>query len=974
MPLSLLAGPANAGKVALLLERYLAALESDPILIVPNRPDVDRAERELLERTGALVGGSIGTFADLFERIARGNGAHRPVITDAQRTLLLRRIVARHGTGRSARFSGFADSLAATVSELESALLDPAELDGELAELYAAYREELDRLGLWDRELERRHAAERAAGDLSAWKPRPVFAYGFEDLTGAEWALVEALAARADVTVSLPYEPGRDAFASLSRTADDLTRLADGRIEELPPSPAARAPVLAHLERALFPGNADAGTVELDGAVRFLEGAGIRGTLELVADEILGLLREGTAAAEIAIVCPSVDRWRTPLDTAFTTLGVAYALEGRLKLGQTPFGQALLSLLRYAWLEGERRELFSFLRSPYSGLTRAHADFLEGRLRGRGVVEAPRVEEEIGKLRAQPLPHLDVVRGAADPLAAVRDLGRAMARAAYGLDAPPVHERARSDLRAHEGAAKLVAELEGWRDLGGEATREEVVALLADAPVRLAGANEAGRVAVLDLLRARTRRFEVVFVVGLEEGRLPRRGQGSPFLDDERKDELERASRSGRLLRTDPVSRDRYLFYTACTRPTRRLYLVREAASDDGAPREPSPFWEEARGLFDADDVERWTRQRPLAALTWRLEAAPSERERLRALAALAPTDRTEATSLARANGWERRVERALGAFQRATRLTHPAVLEELRQKATFSVTDLERFAECSSMWFVDRLVAPRNIDAEVDARLRGTVAHQALFSFFKGLPKRTGDDRPRPENLDDALEFLRECLRDALEAHVRIDVPGLERRELEQGLARDLEKLVRREAESPSPLVPSRFEVSFGSERSAPELQRGLDLGGFNISGKIDRIDRDPFGARGVVVDYKSGRSAHSAAEIERELHLQIPLYMLVLRDLVGVEPLGGIYRALAGEGQARGLLRAEAKEDGLPGFQRNDYVDEDAFWGQIERAQEHAQTVVGRIREGDVRHDPKRGSCPQWCELWPMCRVKRS
>jgi ATP-dependent helicase/DNAse subunit B len=973
VPLSLLAGPANAGKVALLLERYLAALDADPILIVPNRPDVDRAERELLKRTGALVGGSIGTFDDVFERIARGNGAHRPVITPAQRTLLLRRVVAR-ASNRSARFSGFADALGSTVAELESALLEPNELEGELAELYAAYREELDRLGLWDRELERRHAAERAAGDLSAWEPRAVFAYGFEDLTGAEWALLEALSARADVTVSLPYEPGRDAFASLTRTAEDLGHLAAGRIEELPASTEARTPVLAHLERFLFRDEAPERTPELDGSIRFLEGAGIRGTLELVADEILTLLREGTPADEIAIVCPSLERWRAPLDTAFATLGVPYSLEGRLRLGQTPFGQALLSLLRYAWLDGERRELFSFLRSPYSGITRAHADFLEGRLRGRGVVEPARVEEEIQKLRGQPLPHLEAVRSAQDPLAAVRDLARAMARAAHGLEAPPIHEAARFDLRAHEAAAKLVKELAGWHDVGGAASREEVVALLADAPVRLGAAAEAGRVAVLDLLRSRTRRWEVVFVVGLEEGRLPRRSQGSPFLDEERKAELERASRSGRLLRTDPVSRDRYLFYTACTRPTRRLYLVREAASDDGAPREPSPFWDEARTLFAADEVERWTRSRPLAALTWPLESAPSERERLRALASLSPAEPETATSLARANGWERRLDRALAAFRRPTRLTHPAVLEELRQKASFSVTDLERFADCSSMWFVERLLQPRSIDAEVDARLRGTVAHQALFTFFKGLPKRTGDERPRPENLEESLAFLRECLRDALQAHLRIDVPELERRELEQSLARDLEKLARREAESPSPLVPDRFEVSFGSERSAPELQRGLDLGGFAVSGKIDRIDRDPFGARGMVVDYKSGRSAHTAAEIERELHLQIPLYMLVLRDLVGVEPLGGIYRALAGEGQARGVLRAEAREDGLPGFQRNDYVDEEAFWAGIERAQEHARAMVGRIREGDVRHDPKRGSCPQWCDLWPMCRVRRS
>jgi hypothetical protein len=100
----------------------------------------------------------------------------------------------------------------------------------------------------------------------------------------------------------------------------------------------------------------------------------------------------------------------------------------------------------------------------------------------------------------------------------------------------------------------------------------------------------------------------------------------------------------------------------------------------------------------------------------------------------------------------------------------------------------------------------------------------------------------------------------------------------------------------------------------------------------------------------------------------------MLVLRDLVGIEPLGGIYRALSGKRAARGLLRAEAKDDGVPGFTRTDYLDEDAFWGQVERAKELAGALVGRIRAGDVKHDPKGGECPTWCELWTMCRVKRA
>ena len=57
MALTLLAGPANAGKVALLLERYLDALTHEPFLIVPNRSDVDRVELELLASCGALLGG-----------------------------------------------------------------------------------------------------------------------------------------------------------------------------------------------------------------------------------------------------------------------------------------------------------------------------------------------------------------------------------------------------------------------------------------------------------------------------------------------------------------------------------------------------------------------------------------------------------------------------------------------------------------------------------------------------------------------------------------------------------------------------------------------------------------------------------------------------------------------------------------------------------------------------------------------------
>ena len=977
MSLALLVGPANAGKVARLLDGYLDALERDPVLVVPNRADIERVERDLLRRSPALLAGWICTFDDLFERIARGNGRvpPRPRIDRTQRSLLLARVVARtslNGLSASARFPGFVDALGDAIAELESALVEPGELGGGVGALYGAYREELDRLGLSDRDLERGSAAERVAGDLAAWDGRPVFAYGFEDLTGAQWTLLEALAARADVTVSLPYEPGRPVFSSLERTANDLVRLAGDRVEELRAQDWYESAALAYLERALFEDGVEE-PPPLEGAVRFLEAAGPRAVLELVGEDVLSLLRAGMRGEDVAIVCPDVERWRAPLETAFGSLGIPHSLEGSIALGRTPFGQALLGLLRFAWVGGTRRDLFAFLRSPYSGLPRGRADFLEGRLRGRGVSEAARVEEDSVRLLGHPLPAVGALREAENAIEAVRAAAASMLRAAYGLEAPPVSEDARLDLRAHEVLGRVLSELERWVELGEGVSREEAVRALERAPVRLAAAGEPGRVAVLDLLRARTRRFAAVFLVGLEEGVFPRRATESPLLPDAARSELEGRRRARRLARPDSLERDRYLFYTACTRARQRLTLAREAVSDDGRPREPSPFYEEVRSRFAPEEVARWTRRRPLAALVSDLERAPTERERLRAAAAIAADDDEEARALARANGWERRIERALAAFRRPTRLTHPAVVRQLEETKRFSVTELETFGECSSMWLFERVIDPKEIDGALDARLRGGVAHQALYRFYTGLPKRLGSERVEPDRLDEALAYLRECIAEAVAGQVRLDLSDVELLELEGTLARDLEHFVRQEIDLGFPLVPRRFEVLFGTPGAPVELQRGLDLGGFTLSGKIDRVDLDPFSARGIVQDYKSGSNAHSARQIESERRLQIPLYILALRDLVGIEPLGGLYRALAGPREARGLLRASARDD-VPGLKRGDYLEDEAFWEQVEAAKERARLAVERIRAGDVRHDPRKGECPAWCDLWSMCRVPRA
>ena len=163
-------------------------------------------------------------------------------------------------------------------------------------------------------------------------------------------------------------------------------------------------------------------------------------------------------------MCPNLDRHRGQIETAFGAIGVPFAIEGRIRIGRTAFGKALFALLRFEWLGGDRHDLYGFLRSPFSGLTRAHVDYLEGRLRGRAINDPVRVVDETVKLRGQPLRVLDIFREEGDLPKAVRGLARSMVRAAYGLEAPPVSEEAILDLRAEKAVAELLDELEAWID------------------------------------------------------------------------------------------------------------------------------------------------------------------------------------------------------------------------------------------------------------------------------------------------------------------------------------------------------------------------------------------------------------------------------------------------------------------------------------------------------------------------------
>ena len=246
---------------------------------------------------------------------------------------------------------------------------------------------------------------------------------------------------------------------------------------------------------------------------------------------------------------------------------------------------------------------------------------------------------------------------------------------------------------------------------------------------------------------------------------------------------------------------------------------------------------------------------------------------------------------------------------------------------------------------------------------MRGSIAHVALQRFYKQLPAELpGAERVTPENVEAAVALMHRCVAGALDSGLRIDADDLQRRELGQGLQRDLEQLVRAEAAASSTFVPRELEVSFKDYELAP---------GVAVGGKIDRVDVDPLSARGIVVDYKSG-AAPSATQIHDEARLQIPLYLLVLRDQIGLEPMGGVYMPLGGGRRAaRDAARRRRAGAGL----RRGRLPRRAGVRGRDRA---CARVGGRARRADPRratsiHDPRGGDCPAWCDLWRMCRKER-
>ena len=978
MSLTLITGPANAAKAGAVLDRFRAALPREPVLVVPTPADVEHYQRELAAE-GIVVGAEVVTFSWLVRRLAEAAGVRPRVLGPVARERVVRAAVAEtrlEVLARSAAAPGFAAAAGALFAELGRSLVGPARFTravrdwaeapahaAELAALFSAYHRRLERLEAVDAEGLAKAALDALRERPAAWGARPVFLYGFDDLTPLQRDAVETLARHADVCVALAYEPGRAAFAGRAATVELLKPLAhrhellEDRSEHY--VPASRV-ALHHLERGLF--EPHAGRREPNGAVRLLEAGGERAEAELVAAEILELMGSGVVPEDISVLVRGGPAEAGVLGQVLADYGIPVSLERRIPLGGTRLVAGLLAGARAALPGGTAADLLTWLRTPGRLVDPDAADALEAHVRRAELTTAAEARRAMHRLHEA----VTGLAGADDAVAgrlAVADVALdALADAAAEGAEPFLHAlvaeaeaiwtaphrraaavlgpEAAADARAAAALRRAADELRSLAAAdpalaGGPA---ELLAALADVPVREPGAERA--VLVADPLAIRARRFRAVFVCGLQEGTFPRHPVPEPFLDDAARASLARASGLVLPRHEDVLARERYLLYAAVSRPEEVLFLSFRSSDEEGDPAQPSAFVDDIRALFTD---ELWTRRgrRLLGEVTWPPAAAPTPHELRRA----------------RAVAGERPEPPPLGAPH-----TEP-VLGLLAGRETEAARGLETFAGCGVKWLIESVLRPERSEPDPEPMRRGSIAHAVLEQTLRRLRDREGSARLTPASLPAALEEL-----DRAMAERRAAASGPRAHAALRELEVDLRRLLRHEAECGPALEPHWLEWSFGREgdEHGPLPLAGTGVG---VTGRVDRIDVDAAG-RALVRDYK-GRSVTAGARWARDRRLQVALYALAVRDLLGLETVGALYQPVGHRDvRARGLVR-----DDVPGsYVNGDVVDAEAFSAALDEAREIAAEAAAGIRAGRLRACPDSCLPSGGCAYPGICRAAES
>ena len=1017
--LDLLCSPPGTGKTTYCIDSFKdkileskGGIDSRSFFILPNREHAERIRNLILKQeVPGLFNAHILTLHDFILRLsASSRSMARP--TDAIRKRVLRDVLQEEGRSfpyfeKVKTFPGFYELLVDTIKEFKGALLSIREFEKraqtllkdpvfrvkfrDFTVLMKAYETELVKMCLEE--------LEDPVAQLLQTSPRAdladlVIFDGFYHFTRAQQKFIAYLcghSGRVVATLTLPqnYRSRLHVFDYPVQTREFLLNLGfrETRSSDSPNHRTGNES-LRHLQQNLFLEKPSLRN-NPKRSIEVLEANSLRGEVEMIAREIKRLYRESvTHYSDICIILRKIGSYRQLVRSVFAEFGIPVVVHEREKLIEHGLAMALYRFMNLIGEDWSREDLFYFLKSSY--LRRAvppqevseleSAAFRDNILGGRSRWEALRhsglkpeaqtllqkiFEWENGLLGAKTI-H-EFTRQATELLSEF-DLESPAAVDADAVDAEVVSTI--TDIL--ENAKKFYRRAES-RPFSAALFVKEFKDSLKSAlfSIKPGGKN---RVQVYDVVMAIPKEYKTVFIAGLLEKVFPQSVAEDPlFKDAERRVINQREA----LLeeRRRRVTGERYFFYMGISRAKERLYLTYPKVDTEGRPALRSFFIEEVKKCFtavsevrkDASDLvpgwHEWETEREvvqgLSEILFRpQDAGAGKRLSLPApvLKAIGVYVKTEALQ-----------EVLHAAFSPAQALIRDSRIRQIfaDTQGPFSATRLETFVTFAFKYFSERILKLGQPPEGREFLEMGNLLHKVLEEFYNELSEadRKSGRIWNEEGL--ASERLQKKLSQAVEKNPLSFLPLYRRRICETRMKRALRLFVEQEKRSLAErsLVPAYFEYAFDDLR----LGQGVDR--FVIKGKIDRVDVDPNSRKALVVDYKlSRRPVSIRRKVSQGLELQIPLYILAVKRLLGLEVIGGELRFLSVGGSDGLYLESERDTLSLPG--RRALWSGEAFEAMLSGTEDLVGQTVKRLRSADISIRSK--SC-DYCPYSPVCRFER-
>ena len=960
---TLLVGGPGSGKTDRVISTLSARYEADPfseaIVLVPTVRHGDQFRRRLVGRCGVALGLRVETIGQFSRSLA--SDARVPSHGLAEE-LLQRTIRTEVERGPAAYFKpvartrGLGSLLAGAVGDLLAEGVDPEALSQtagrsesrSLEALAAIYKQYTSRLTQenWTHPLQVGAAAAEVVR-AGAALPGAILLDGFHLFRGTEMVLLEALAGKADVVVTLDPDAGLRAGHDFDRLR---RRFPNAEVVELsgdgasPPTAVAgtaadREAQLRAIARQIKQRLTDEPSLRpSDFALAFRQVPPHLGMARQVFSEydlpldpaageplsarplgawlrrLMHLARDGWHLRDVVAVLSSgfVDLRRWRLSRSDVSAFARRAREHNLWAGLDALGRAVDGLRTDAENPKKSDRDREWLRGAASGMSAALEDL-------RALLERP------PGTMAEHARHLD------EALFGAKALVDPRSRTEPGVDVEldALRGQLRELIHTHEVLG------------GGPESFESFMARLEarfDAPTVLL--REPGGVLLAPMHTLHGLRFDFVALAGLVEGEFPAPRSHHSLLD---RDAIEVLNRCG--LGVPPLARlsEDELWASASTRADRFLSLWRTRLNERGRPVSASYYYGSPRPdrCIEAEMPmpEGAGSPRELAiACTWQWSSDGRLRPRgepawpmVRSAVAIEQRRR----SFANAGKYEGRLTAGLAPW-----LTDPG--------ETWSASRIESYETCAFQFFGHYALGLREIEEELesaDAAIRGSVVHEILRDAVAPLVER---GRPLvSETLPEVLARLGANgpgIWNSAPTEVGFGRSALWRLDAEDTFQK-MELLLRREAEWSEQSGVTRI---IGAEQ---EIEASLPLDPpLRVTARIDRVDESEDAV--IIVDYKSGRGI-SRADLEERRRVQLQLY-----------GYAGRHETKAGRIIARyAWLDPQTRE-----WEIDSSLPDDALL--LDDVVEVAREVRQAVASGDFRVNPQV-PCPTYCSFRHVCRV---